>query len=447
MITIGVIYIYIYIYIYIRDMKKIKILTLLLLIAVFSLDAQTPEVTVGRNQSPVSKLEKRKGITQLEYVDANEIITSEYGKLAKVFSVYDYQTMNLTETFQLKLDKINGLYMFRSKYIFHSDKVTTFFSNYDNSTNKNTIYGKITDRQGNNIVKLTKLMQFSSKSINKLGRINTYQSPDKSKIMYLRNDINGFVPQGDKVNIGVFDYDLNKIIIKELEFPKKYGLVRIKQVILTNEGKISFIVNVNFDKLFYDVTENYLGNYKIFVLDKDQEDFVEVTGLETDKFLSNCKGFVSNDSSHLITYSGTYKKGGDAPDHKTKTIDGFYTIILNTENWEVKKQYYNELNDKLQKKIIAQNQKFKGYKDHEFEDLKDIRNLFFKSVVFNPNGSLTIYCEFEKWRFKDNSINLYLYGQIVIFELDMTGKLSNTTVIPKAQAMIPDANLGRLYCY
>lgn len=434
-------------------MKSIFLSVLLL----FALSAytQTPEVSTVKNTSTGNKSLKRSLGTKLVHADANEIITLDLGTVYtnNVLAVYDFETMAMKETFVIKTPKIDGGFAFDSKMVFHKDKISVFYITKDEKTDTRKIHGKIIDRETKkDEVKIKKLFTFNTKTKAKNVSVDFFQSPDKSKILFLGRPYNSygdfkFVEVGEKLIFSMFDLELNKLTDKELEFPKGFGKVIIHQVLVTNNGGFSLIVSTNYEeKSNREITMPH-SQFKIYSSDKNTTGFVQIEDTESGKNIITCSGYVPNDTIGNITFFGLYNEETKSVKGKTPKYKGIYTLVVNSKKWTLNNAFYNGITDKIAKKIENKADNYQGTHSNILEDEKNINNIFVKQVDFNAKGEYTIYAEMQSIKVDLGGPNtgsiIHSYRlQAVVFELDKEGILTNTIVIPKGEKYINLDDVG-----
>ncbi len=429
-------------------MKKIQLLLLMLFVIV--VHAQKPSMKMYSHVPPEEAKKKKNFYSTLLMANDKEVLISDKTKKGSVITVYNAATMKKTSSFTLDIPEINGKNVDWVNRLIHSDKITSIYSHYNKKEDENTIYGKITDRKNKTIVKQKVLFQSSAKKRRKIGGMEVYYSPDNSKILILRVPITKRY-ENEKMEMVMYDQELNKLFEKELNFPYKNKSLGIQQILLTNNGDVSIIA-------FWEPSKEEINaepdlkdqmTFKLFKVTENNDELEEIEIAEKGYALSTCQGVISNDTLNEIVYFGFYrdiKKG--TKKRNQYGVNGVYYIKLDTDKWSINTMKFNVVDEKTIIKIFMGNatteQAEKRAKKAASKG-RGISSMKIKGIYYEMDGSIKIISQIEyvvevcttNPKTGQTTCSYHYHNnQIIVFSLNNSGDLENTGIVPKQQLLV-----------
>jgi hypothetical protein len=422
-------------------------LTLLVTCFVF---AQKPQIKISNHIPPDEAKSRKNKNSDFFHSSRSEFMVSDRTKKGSVITVYNSSTLKKNSTFTLNYPEVKGKNANWVKRLIHDENITSIYAYYDKKEDENTIYGKITDRKNKNIVKEKILLKTSAKKKKNIGSQEVHLSPDNSKILIIRIPASKSF-ENEKVEMVMYDRNLDKIFEKELNFPYKNKSFSIEQILVTNNGNVSIIA-------FWSPSKNEIKDdpdlkeqmtFKLFKVTEDDKNLEEIEINEKAYSLSSCRGIISNDSLNEIVYFGFYREIKKGQKKRFKfSINGIYYIKLDVNKWEISSIKFNILDENTITKILVSNSESKRTEKRAKKAAQKglgISRMAIKGVHYDKEGSINVVGQIEYIR-EVCSTNpktgvttcqyYYHNNQIILFQLDNLGELKQTIVVPKEQIVL-----------
>jgi hypothetical protein len=423
---------------------------LLLLIGIFSLSisnqlkAQKPAYQIGKHIPPVEARHKRNYYSELIASTDEEFLIADRTKKGQVYTAYNTETLKKGGTFTLDYPQVNGKDANWVKRIFRAEETTSLYGYYNRKDDENIVYGKITDRNGKEIVKEKVLAKISASKKKYIGRIGRVLSKDQSKILIYR-EVTAKESEQMEIDLWLYDDQLNKIYKKKMKFPYKNKQFSVQQYLLTDDGKVIIIAyyTPSKDQIKANPDSKNSLNFKVFGLTEDKEELDEIKISKKGSALSSAYGWVL-DSGNIV-FTGYFREGGEKK--YRYGANGIYYVKVNTQTWEVETSHFNKISvDDLTRifEANASNDRQKKRAKKAADNGAGLSSFTLCGIYYNNDGSLKIISQME-WVTQvcntDPKTGIttchYIYNnfQIVEFDLDSEGNIARTIVIPKKQIM------------
>ena len=419
-----------------------------LLIFAISLHSQKPVLQMGMH-TPPSEAKKRKNYySQLIAGNENEILISDRSKGGNVITSYNSNTLKKTGTFKVDYPEIGKKDADWVRRLYIDDKITSIYGFYDKKNDENRIYGKIIDRKNKTIKKEIVLMSSNAKKRKNIGSLMTVFSNDNSKLLIFREPA-GKKYENEKMEMVLYDAQLNKIFEKELSFPYKNRAINVQEVLVTNDGHVTIVAFWGPTK--EDIKENpdLKGQFtfKIFGVTESNEELDEIEIKEKGYALSSCQAFINNDSANSVLLTGFYRDVKGAKRKKSGGVNGIYYFKLNTNTWDIDILKFNVIDEKTMIKMFqagVNSERAKRKAQKNAENGYGFSNLVLRNIFFNEDGSIKIISQVEYIRevcttdkYGNRRCNYYYYNmQILEFTLSKEGDLQSSFIVPKSQVLV-----------
>jgi hypothetical protein len=426
-------------------MKTKHLLILFFLLIAGKTYSQAPKLQIAAHIPPDEA--KRKSYSTLVWSSNEEFIISDRAKDGSVFSIYNGGTMKKTGTFRLDYPEVNNKDADWVRRLFHGDRITSIYGYYDKGEDEIKVYGRIDDRKNKTVKKPTILMESSAKKRKNIGELTTITSNDQSKILVFREPA-GKKFEDEKMEMVLYDNELNKIWSKSLAFPYKNRSISVEEILVSNEGRVSIIAFWSPSK--QEIRENPSLEdqmvFKIFGVAEDNDQLEEIQLKEKGLALSSCHGMIVDDSTNATVFTGFYR---DEKSRKSKySVNGVYYIKLNASTWNIDVIRFNVIDEKTLTEILmgANTSERAARKVKKAVDKgHGINNLRMMGIYIYKDASVKIISQIEyvvqscTTDPKTNATRCTYYyhnNQIVEFNLSDGGELKSTFVVPKEQVMV-----------
>lgn len=428
-------------------MKKLKYSHLLFLILSLCLtikvQAQKPAFETGKHIPPPEAKHKKNYYSSLIYSTPDEFLVSDRMKNGQVYTSYDAVTLKKKETFTLELPTVNGgKDVDWIKRIFRAEETTSIYGYYNRKDDENFVYGKITDRNGKDIVKEKVLAKISASKRKYIGSLGQVFSKDKSKILIYR-EVTSKQSEQEEIELWLYDDQLNKIYKKKMSFPYKNKQFYVQEYLVTNDGKVIVIAyyKASKDEIKADPDSKNTLNFKVFGVTADNEELDEIKITKKGSALSSAFGWVLD--SGEVVFTGFFREGGEKK--YQYGANGIYYVKVNTTNWEIESSHFNKIPKEDLTRIFVAN----GANERQTRRVKKsvdngagLSSFYIRGLFYENDGSVKIISQAE-WMTQVCTTDpktgvqscryIYYNMQIVEFDLDADGKISKTLVIPKKQ--------------
>lgn len=428
-------------------MKKLKSRSLIFFILCLNFTigvyAQKPAYETGKHIPPPEARSKKNFSSKLIYSSSEEFLIADRMKNGQVYTSYSTTTLKKKETFTLEIPTVNGgKDVDWIKRLFRAEETTSIYGYYNRKEDENTVYGKITDRNGKDIVKEKVLAKISASKRKYIGSLGQVFSKDKSKILIYR-EVTSKESEQEEIELWLYDDQLNKIYKKKMSFPYANKQFYVQEYLVTNEGKVIVIAyyKASKDEIKADPDAKNTLNFKVFGVTADNEELDEIKITKKGNALSSAFGWVLDSGD--IVFSGFYRES-EGKKYQWG-INGIYYVKVNTSNWEIETSHFNKIPKEDLTRIFqanAGNERQKRRVKKSVDDGAGLTSFYFSGIFYDNDGSVKIIAQAE-WMTRvcttdpktgaQNCTYIYYNMQIVEFDLDAEGNLSKTLLIPKKQ--------------
>lgn len=427
-------------------MKKKLISTLLgIILVVFgsNLNAQKPAYEIGKHTPPPEARKKKNYYSTLIASNDVEFLVSDRTKTGQVYTSYSTETLKKLETFTLDYPEVNGKNANWVRRLFRTEETTLIYGYYDRSKDENTVYGKITNRAGKDIVKEKVLAKISASKKKYIGNLGQVISKDQSKILIYR-ELTSKESEQEEIELWLYDDQLEKIYKKKLTFPYKNKQFIVQEYLVTNEGKVIIIAYYapSKDEVKADPDKKNELNFKVFGLTQDKEELEEIKISKKGSALSSAYGWVLDSGN--IAFTGYYREGGEKK--YRYGANGLYYVRVNTKNWEIEVSHFSKIPKEDLTRIFeanTYNERQKKRAKKEVDKGAGLTSFILRGIFPEPDGSVKIISQAE-WITEVCTTDpktgartchyVYHNYQIVEFDMDAEGNLVKTVLIPKQQS-------------
>lgn len=272
-----------------------------------------------------------------------------------------------------------------------------------------------------------------SRGKNKDRIINIIKSPEE-KYFAVEYIVTGKNENFDLVGFALFDQDLHREFIDELEIPYESNRSLIELRTVTDRGDYFLGVHI-FNKVNRSVWVDFRSVEKTVLYQRTKDTLVEYELPLGEKRIFNF-GLVANDTVAILT--GTW---GD------ESVDGakglFYGRLAFDKQHIWKLDYSEFSGDMLIKTQFDQDLATTVGKRRDQESLV---NYSFRNLVLRPDGSVIVLTEqfyFYEYNSTDsrglsNYISYYYYNDCLLYALSPEGKINWFSRIPKQQESVND---------
>lgn len=428
-------------------MKKLKyghiFFLILCLILTIKIQAQKPAFETGKHIPPPEARSKKNFSSTLIYSTPEEFLVADRMKHGQVYTSYDALTLKKKETFTLEIPTVSGgKEVDWIKRLFRAEETTSIYGYYNRKEDENIVYGKITDRNGKDIVKEKVLAKITASKRKYIGSLGQVFSKDKSKILIYR-EITSKESEQEEIELWLYDDQLNKIYKKKMSFPYANKQFYVQEYLVTNDGKVIVIAyyKASKEEIKADPDAKNTLNFKVFGVTADNEELDEIKITKKGNALSSAFGWVLDSGD--IVFSGFYRES-EGKKYQWG-INGIYYVKVNTNNWEIETSHFNKIPKEDLTRIFqanAGNERQKRRVKKSVDDGAGLTAFYFSGLFYENDGSVKIIAQAE-WMTRvcttdpktgaQNCTYVYYNMQIVEFDLDAEGNLTKTLLIPKKQ--------------
>ncbi len=426
-------------------MKKIKLIISILLLALsVSLLAQEPKMQLANYESPNGR-KIRAAVDYNMYSGDNEseFYVIESGRLGYDIAVFDAESMARKSSFAIEEPEEGNRQPRWVRFFFHSEKITMVYAIFDKRADKFTVYGKIMDQSGTIELESTILMEIKAERKKDIGSISFRLSEDNTKILLFRE------PRGkrfdkEKMELALFDYNLNQLFDRKMSFPYKYQSIVVEDIDVANNGKVIIVTQYSEPEKRGSRRSrgpvNEMVN-KIFTMSDGNDELLEIEIEQKGYAFSSLNGYVLNDQGKMM-FTGFYRdaKSVRRRSDSHKGANGIYYITLDLAADTIEKRVYDKLDKESMAKILGANTTEKRGKK-SVDKGYGLRSFDIKNVFYSDSGEIMITLEksyvIENCRTDQNGITTctYTYYDMELVEIILNGegKIVSTQVIPKKQ--------------
>ena len=403
-------------------MKSLPLIVALLL-ATFTIYAQNVNIEWGAANKNESFVNRILGETE------NDLITLASKNENFFIETYDKKTLNIKKSapFSLpqemgKKTKIEEIHFFPK-----TDKIILFTSVYSDKTN-NVYYYELSEN--GEIDKGSLLLSIDVERKGRKGRFGFRVSDDDNTILvYHTSKLKK--EKAKQVRVKVINAEVQLVADMNDKIPMKDDKFElfVNDFTFDQNGYIHMLVtkpNPKYKDFFfytYDINNNYAKKTYKIELDKDH--------------VINTIAFTINADNHLVA-AGYYSDFAGA--FRGLTIQGIFSFVYNPEE-----------NNVVYKKLSAfkPSDYVNAYGDKYAKRFKKGLPLryYMREIIIKNDGSIALvseyYYESESSSAGPVSTKTYMYGDILVSDLDINGNISWLQSIPKAQIFIrPSLNFS-----
>ncbi|MGB0868673.1 MAG: hypothetical protein ACPGSD_03665 [Flavobacteriales bacterium] len=344
---------------------------------------------------------------------------------------------------ELKLIKENAIKFTKKEYQFTIDLKPSaqIFTSFRNNKHKiHYLFAHPFNESELSLNEPKKVMEipFENSSVHNAGNFDYEISPDSNKILLYSN--HPFkANEKEKFSFSVFDKELNLIWNKTVTFPYSDKLFSLQDFEIDNDGNLYILGKLYNDKVVE--KRNGKPNYKYIILSyKNNGNVTKEYKVELEnKFIRDLTFGINNQQDFVC--AGFYSEKG------TTSIKGSYYFEIDHESGKFLKENTKEFSpsfiskyksERTKKKVKRKSKKGKAPELYEY----DFDYLFMK----DEGGALLIGEQYYSYTYSTTTTDAngnttthwhtrYVYGDIIVINIDKSGKTIWQEKIPKKQVV------------
>ncbi|MCX6188131.1 MAG: hypothetical protein NTW54_00725 [Bacteroidetes bacterium] len=425
-----------------RKQLQYLLLGFLLIHLSIKLNAQIPAFEIGKHAPPPEAKKKKNYYSNLIASTEDEFLVADRTSKGQIYTAYNTATLKMKETFTLDYPQVQDRDVDWVKRLFRTEETTSIYGYYNRKDDINTVYGKITSRNGKEIVKEKVLAKITASKKKYIGNLGQVLSKDQSKILIYR-ELTAKESEVEEIELWLYDDQLNRIYKKTMSFPYKNKQFTIQDYLVTNDGEVIIIAywSPSREEMKLNPDTKNVLNFKVFGLTPDKEELEEISITKKGTALSSSNGWVL-DSGEII-FTGYYRDGVD--NRYQYGANGIYYVKVNTKNWEIETSHFSKIPKEDLARIFgayASNERQKKRAEKAADGGAGLNQFILRGVFYNDNGSVKIISQVEYMvrncytdpRTHVQTCTYTFYNlQIIEFDLDAEGNIIQTILIPKSQ--------------
>jgi len=373
--------------------------------------SQNPLIVTGEHQfpkgadkeegHPEQKLNQYNGC-ELLGTNSSFIFISDRNKAGRIITTYDIKTLKKVTSFYLPsfrrvvIDEVKMTYFpIVSEGDYKEQRVSSVDFN-----------GKIIDKE-----KSLFTVHFKSKKHKKKSYFSSYISANKSK--YLFTNTTWYV--NDELEIWLYDNTFNQLIHKNIKLPYSSDKLDICDLLVSNNGEVVIIASFK---------EAIGRSLKVFAISEKTAEFQEIKIDQQGRYFDaywhypdrNIRGLINDSLNKLILTGLCFEK-------KNELAVCYVSIDLQSIVIEISK--FNKISENLLKEALL------SYRKILINEFHDASNILIRNFFSDNKGGLKVICEVIYRGGIDDKTTFR--NKIIEFDIDKSGILSRTSIIPKFQ--------------
>lgn len=421
--------------------KKIS-LFLISTALVINVFAQKPKATVAEYICPPQL--KKNSTGGLIKGTGNDFLIYNNAKHTDVFVFYDAKTLKQTGTLQLPEIEKDGRTANSSEIIYKDGNLIRINAFYDKSNENYTVYGEVVDKKGKTVIKEKKLANFNARKKKFIGNISYYISPDKSKILIVREPPEKRYEE-NHMELSLVSSELNKIYEKNIEFPFIGKNIDITKVMLSDSGKA--IVTAQWlptrDEIKADPSMKDRITFKIFGIFPNENSMRDLVFTQEGKQYESLSG-IENTVTGKISFIAIYRND----DKKYSGANSILYFEIDQTNWEIE----NKKSIVLSKELISEiykNGKTSEKAEKKADKIADkgigLIHYELTEIYTDSKDNLVLILEYIHVRESCTTdprtgtrtcTTYYLANQIIQLNLNDEAEITDYLLIPKKQEYV-----------
>lgn len=416
---------------------KVKLLSSILLMTNL-IFAQSQLATIKKGPELIGS---RKGsITSYLGMDDDAYYFSAYIKNDKLIERLDRNLDNPTSFIFEDKDPVT-----KEKYLLHSriyfaDKLYQFKMNTNKETKtQNLLAEEINKKTMVSKGHLKKIAEIQYEKNNNKGTYNLEPSPDERYLMVIEN-IPVEKEENEKFNVVMCDRDLNLVWKKDIELPYINSLFLHEDNFLDEEGNLYVLGKLYKDKVREKRNGEVNSSYHIIAYRNEASEKFDYELKLPEKYISSVTMSINNEGN--IVCAGFYSKVS------INSIDGSFFLTLDSKTKAVISSNYKEFDIEFMTEYMTEAQEKKAKKREDKGKDDEMMKYSLKKMIHRSDGGVLLVAE-QYYITVSNSTNssgqittiyTYHYNDIIIVNIDPTGKIAWAKKIPKVQ--INSVNIG-----
>ncbi|MFT4521566.1 MAG: hypothetical protein ACI8ZN_000503 [Bacteroidia bacterium] len=399
------------------------------------------ETLDGKRARNNARYEIFKSKSNLEEFYVVETARESYG-----ISTYSTKTMERLSGYNVEEPSDGNREPQWIKYLFHEGNLTMVYAIFNKKLDTYTVYGKIVDDAGQSVTDETVLMEIEARKKKDVGGIVLRLSEDETQLLLLREPPGGRFER-EKLELALFDRDLNKQYEDAFSFPYKYKSLYLEDIKISNLGEI--IIVCNWEQDVREVRKSRSSKTKaastkvtkIFSVNVDEEDLREIELEQKGYSFTDMNGYVLNEPN-IMVFTGFYREMTRNASRRDqfKGANGIYYIVLDLSTMELVTRNYDTFSDEQLAEIFAASVKKK--KANKIADKGfGLSSYYIRNMFYTEDGKVAMVLEksyvVEHCNTNQNGQTTctYTYYDMELLEVhvDEDGKIFRTRVIPKKQ--------------
>ncbi len=422
---------------------KIKLLLFVLLCSTI-VKAQKTSNFATMKWGPELEGSRKGSIQDLLGYDDNSFYLAAYLKSDLLIEKLDKSLGNLqTYTFEEKDDETKEKFEPYSRMYF-ADRLYFLKTNLDKKTKTTTLYAEEINTKTMSVKgKKKKLSDITYEKRRDKGGWSTVTSPSENYLMVIEG-IPTEKEENEQFNVVMLDSSLNQVWRKNLELPYLNTLFYRQEFMVDDDGNFYVLGKLYRDKvknrvrgeanfMYHLISYSDNGNSRIDYEIKLAENFI--TDITIDK----------NDNEDIVC-AGFYSKKG------MTSIDGSFFLTLDPISKSIKASNLKEFDIEFMTEYMTEGQEKRAKKREEKGKENELYEYDLRALVKRSDGGVILVGEqflirIETYRCGNSTCTRtrYYYNDIIVVNIDPTGKIDWAKKIPKRQMSVNDGGFYSSY--
>ncbi len=170
-----------------RKQLQYLLLGFLLIHLSIKLNAQIPAFEIGKHAPPPEAKKKKNYYSNLIASTEDEFLVADRTSKGQIYTAYNTATLKMKETFTLDYPQVQDRDVDWVKRLFRTEETTSIYGYYNRKDDINTVYGRITSRNGKEIVKEKVLAKITASKKKYIGNLVRFCRRTRAKFSFIEN--------------------------------------------------------------------------------------------------------------------------------------------------------------------------------------------------------------------------------------------------------------------
>ncbi|HQW21946.1 MAG TPA: hypothetical protein PLI47_01510 [Bacteroidia bacterium] len=416
---------------------KLKLLVVLVAICSTAVEAQHKSKFASVKWGPELEGSKKGSITDFLGYDDNAFYLSAYEKSDAMIEKIDKNLSNpLTITFEEKDKATKEKYELHSRGYF-ANKLYMFKTNVDKDTKTTTLYAEeVNSKNMTSKGKLKKLSEITYEKRRDKGGFSIVYSPSETYMMVIES-IPTDKEENEQFNVAILDSSLNLIWRKNLELPYLNTLFFRQKFIVGDDGNFYVLGKLYKDKVKTRVKGMVNYMYHVIAYGDNGDSKIDYEIKLGDNYITDIT-FSRNSNGDIIS-AGFYSKKG------LSSVDGSFFLTLDPITKAVKASNMKEFDMEFMTEYMSEKDEKKAKKREEKGKDDELYQYDLRTLVKREDGGVMLigeqfFINYIQYRCGNSYCTRtdYYYNDIIVVNIDPTGKIEWAKKIPKRQISTND---------